>query len=179
MFLKGFLITLSVFLNFQAFAVTKEQHYDFHQIRITVSESITGTHGQVTSAIETYKGKKRIDRLIFKNIEGVGGSAGIGPLTGKPFKELFTLQKTGDYDSRILAVSQKGKILNLPHGDIYRLKDYAYFIRDFESEEPERALVDLKKLKVSKFSDKLPMDSRDLKKWDEQTQIWKDVKAAK
>lgn len=185
--MKSIFVFLSVFvLGSSLWAAPKEQTSQFKGVKIVVTEdpdTLSPTAKppmKIPSwSLKTFKGKKQIDSLEFKNVEANGGRAGIFAFEKQPFEDYFSFKKDGDYDSQCLMISKSGKIIAFPCLEVFKDSKKYYFIRNSEgSEEVGGGVIDRASGKSEAFMQTYPPYSKSLKIWDHNANKWNSAKAS-
>lgn len=103
-------------------ADTKTYPFQGWTIRTRVHVS-GGLDDPGSGKVEVLKGRDVGASADLGAMEAVGGWASITPFKKQPFKALFLLEKLGDYNPRLVIVTSRGKIFNLPSGQLFRSPD--------------------------------------------------------
>jgi hypothetical protein len=177
-------LSISLLLPSLAFAKTTETSTNFHDVKIvvtmdpdTVAPKSTPPMKLPSWSLKTFKNKKQIDFVEFKNIDAVGGDAGIFPFDGQPFDGFYTFKKDGDYDSRCLLISTTGKILNSACLELFKDSKNYYLIRHTEAEDFGASKLVRATGKLEAFSAMSPPASKSLKQWDFASKKWGPAKS--
>jgi hypothetical protein len=132
--------------------------FNFTDLRIEISQTAINKVGQRDGFLKVSKQNKIITEKTFKEMESLGGSSGFFLPRSQPRRDLFFVTKLGDYDGRLLVITKKGHVLNLPMGDTYADDSFLYAVRQSETEGHAYAIVDLKHMKLIKESNAIPLE---------------------
>ena len=123
-----------------------EKVFSFGAFEIDVLEKIATDKADVDIRIAVRRGDKVTGELAFKQVHSGGGYAGMSVARRAVLDGYFLMQKSGDYDDRIIVVTDKGKIFSLPDGDVFfaPTSKLLFAIRSDEVSEPAFTILDLK-----------------------------------
>ena len=147
---KWTLLILSYLFIFSICLDAQAREFSFGKVKISITQTEQGKNGERDGAIEVRRLDGSIAKKSFKKMEALGGSNGFSIPKKQPLTNLFFVVKEGDYDSRLLAITEKGEILDLPFGDTYSDSATLYSIRNDEVQDPAFAVVDLTTMKIIK-----------------------------
>lgn len=132
--------------------------FKFGKMKIDVTQTASNANGQRDGAIKVLGGRGANSEKQFKAMESLGGSNGFSLPNKQPRKDLFLIVKEGDYDDRLLIVTQKGELLDLPFGNVSADAKTLYSLRtDDEAEKTAYGTIDLKTMKAE-TGDQPPQD---------------------
>ncbi len=94
------------------------------------------------------KEQDTIDFKYYKNIEAVGGWAGLFLQEDQPLKDYFIASKFGDYDGEIILVDKNGKISSYSGGLYCLTKDKKYLFSSWNSDISGLTVIDVTTGKV-------------------------------
>jgi hypothetical protein len=138
--------------------VASAKDFQFGDFQIEITETANNSFGQRDGFIKVRQKNKIIDENSFKKMESLGGSNGFYIPKNQQLQDLFFITKLGDYDDRLLVITRKGDILNLPYGVTYIDPAYLYVVRKSEVEGNAYAIVNLKKMNVIKEGENLSVN---------------------
>lgn len=85
------------------------------------------------AGIKVFKNNAQINQLLFNNIEPVGDRAGL-VFSSQPIKDLIIISKYGDYDGRIIIISEKGQIQNYRGGSYFVTSNGKFIVSPWHSD---------------------------------------------
>ena len=123
-----------------------EKIFPFGQLEVDVLEKLSPDKADVDIRIAVRKGERISGELVFKQTHSNGGYAGVSVARRTILDGYFLMQKVGGYDDRLIVVTDKGKIFNVPDGDVFYApaSKLLFAIRSDEVSEPAFTVVDLK-----------------------------------
>jgi len=85
------------------------------------------------AGIKVFKNNAQINQLYFNLIEPVGDRAGL-VFSSQPIKDLIIISKYGDYDGRIIIISEKGQIQNYRGGSYFITGNGKFIVSPWHSD---------------------------------------------
>lgn len=98
--------------------------------------------------LEVTDGGKLLRRAYFDDMDPVGSYFGIFLPERQPFPDYFLAIKEGDYDGRLLIVSQDGSLTNLPGGELFLTPDKRFIIGSHDSDYQSLFVIDISRHRV-------------------------------
>lgn len=97
--------------------------------------------------IKTFKNNIPVDSLKFKDMDAVGDSYGLN-FSSQPIPDLIIGLKFGDYNGRLIIISESGKIENYPGGPFFIPKNKNLIVSPWHSDLSGITIYDIEKKKV-------------------------------
>jgi hypothetical protein len=104
--------------------------------------------------LEIWKGDRMLRQFYFDDIEPNGGNYGIFVPVRQPLTNDFIAVKEGDYDGRLLLISQDGTATDLPGGYYFATPDKRYLVGLHSRDNDALVVVDIARRKVVLDGDK-------------------------
>lgn len=145
----SFISMIAVLMSQVSWASTpKTIEVPFQGFKIKISEK-TNSDRTVYAHIDVYKDTLSIASKEFKNIDSLGGFGQLFLPKKQPLQNLYLIGKMGDYDSRLLAITAEGALLDLPLGESFVDDGVAVLWKNTVSEPyPEVAVLNLNPVKL-------------------------------
>ncbi len=97
-------------------------------IQVEQQKKQGGLGETISGSVKVIRNKKVQTEKTYDEMNSVGGWAGFRLPRKQPRTDLFLILKYGDYDTRVLAVTRNGNILDIANGDIYVDSEKIYSI---------------------------------------------------
>jgi hypothetical protein len=94
------------------------------------------------------KGDQLLNQVYFDDIDAVGFSFGVFVPRNQPLPDRFIAVKEGDYDGRLLIVSETGVLANLPGGFYFLTDDKRFLVGEQVRDDSPLIVVDTTANKV-------------------------------
>ena len=105
--------------------------------------------------VEISKGNALLKRLMYGDIEPVGGNYGVFTPPLQPNADYFVMVKEGDYDGHLLLVDREGKVTDTLGGAFF-VGRQRYLFSNYSSDEAGLAVFDLQARKLLLRSTDIP-----------------------